>query len=65
MNQLLVAHAEGEKQQNIFLKCKLALFPGGTVFLWYLEGYEIQKLIKEQKSYLSPKHSNISPRVVV
>lgn len=47
----------GGRQKN---EHSLALFQGGTVFLWYLEGYEIQKLIEEQKSYLGTKHNNVS-----
>lgn len=57
MSQLLVAHDGGKKKKN---KHNLALFQHGTIFLWYLKGYEIQKLIQEQKSYLGPKHNNIS-----
>lgn len=38
----------------------LTLFQGSTIFLWCLEGYEIQKLIQEQKSHLNPKYNSIS-----
>lgn len=47
MNWRLVAHAGVGGGWN---EHYLALFYGGTIFLLYLEGYEIQKLILEQKS---------------
>lgn len=61
MNQLLVvcAGVGGAKNER-----NLVLFQCGTIFLWYLKGYEIQKLIQEQKSYLGPKHNNFSPKLL-